>query len=82
MEQLLETMRMRGGARGRSSRGDLALPTGHVAQLDRTSSRTRPDGTSGDGSLEEPYRYRQGIEVEGKGRGDASGQGNCILSVI
>ena len=54
MEQLLETMRMRGGAGGRSSRGDLALPAGHVAKLDRASSRTRPDGTSGDGSLEEP----------------------------
>ena len=31
VEQLLETMRMRGGARGRSSQGDLPLPAGHVA---------------------------------------------------
>ena len=31
VEQLLETMRMTGGTRGRSSQGDLPLPAGHVA---------------------------------------------------
>ena len=30
-EQLLETMIMRGGARGRRSQGDFPLPAGHVA---------------------------------------------------
>ena len=31
VEQLLETMRMRGGARGRRIKGDLPLPAGHVS---------------------------------------------------